>query len=73
MSMTQTEIRELASRMLDMLERVEWVRQSGGRRYGCAYCGGISERDGGPGHSSDCEWEMVTREGNELRAAGVLR
>ena len=64
---------DLASRMLDMLERVEWVRLAGGKMYGCAFCGGVSERDGGPGHQEDCEWLMVTREGNELRMVDLLR
>jgi hypothetical protein len=73
MSMTQPELRDLASRMLDMLERVEWVRREGGKWHHCSFCRCVSERDGGPGHAPDCEWEMVTREGNELRAAGVLR
>lgn len=73
MSETAPEIRDLASKMLDMLERVEWVRQSGGSRFACAFCSGISERYGGPGHQDDCEWMLVTREGNELRTSGVIR
>jgi hypothetical protein len=71
--MTQPEILDLASRMLDMLERVEWVRASGGKHFICAYCHGVSERDGGNGHADECEWQMVTHEGNELRMVGVLR
>lgn len=66
-------LEELASRMLDMLERCEWVRAQGGRHQVCPWCGGVSERDGGPGHQEDCEGEMVRREGNELVMAGVMR
>lgn len=66
-------VTDLASRILDMLERVEWVRQTGGRAVACPFCHGISERDGGPGHQEDCEWLMVTHEGNELRMARTLR
>lgn len=64
---------DLASRMLDMLERVEWVRREGGSLHHCPFCHGIAERDGGPGHAPDCEGELVRREGNELRVAGALR
>ena len=65
-------LRDAASRLLDMVERVEWVRANGGKAHVCAFCGGVSERDGGPGHQDDCEWIMVTREGNELRVSGLL-
>jgi hypothetical protein len=65
-------VKELASRLLDMLERVEWVRAAGGKSYVCPFCSGVSERSGGPGHQDDCEGEMVRREGNELRHAGGL-
>jgi hypothetical protein len=47
-------------RMQDMLMRVEWVRQASGKKYACAFCGGVSERDGGTGHADDCEWQHVT-------------
>lgn len=47
--------------LLDMLRRVEWVRQSAGNKYCCPFCACISERDGGPGHASDCEWQAVQR------------
>jgi hypothetical protein len=73
MSMTQPELRDLASRMLDMLERVQWVRREGGNWHHCPFCHHVSERDLGPGHAPDCEWVMVTHEGNELRMAGILR
>lgn len=71
--MNAHELRDLASRMLDMLERVELVRREGGAKHHCPFCHGISERDGGPGHAEDCEGELVRREGNELRLSGVLR
>lgn len=67
------ELNDLASRMLDMLERVEWIRATGGHLMVCPFCHGVSERDSGPGHQPDCEWEFVTKEGNELRMKGVLR
>jgi hypothetical protein len=64
---------DLASRMLDMIERIEWVKAAGGALYACAFCHAISDRDGGPGHADDCEWMTVTRAGNELRMTKVLR
>lgn len=64
---------ELASRMLDMLERVEWVKRAGGTGYCCPFCHAISERDGGPGHVDECEWRLVIDIGNRKRAGGVLR
>lgn len=67
------DLADLASRMLDMIERIEWVPREAGRGYVCPFCYALSERDGGPGHLEDCEWQTVTREGNELRLAGVLR
>ncbi len=66
-------VTDLASRVLDMLERVEWVRALGGKHMVCPWCHAVSERDGGPGHQDDCEGEMVRREGNELRSTGGLR
>ena len=66
-------LKDLASRMLDMIERVEWVRARGGSLTVCPFCHGVSERDGGTGHQPDCEWELVTREGNDLRMKGELR
>jgi hypothetical protein len=71
--MTIDTVTDLAARMLDLLERVEWVRASGGTHYICPFCHGISERDGGPGHQDDCEGELVRREGQRLAVAGVLR
>lgn len=47
-------------RLQDMLLKVEWVRRSSGHSYACAFCGGISERDGGNGHADDCEWVEQT-------------
>jgi hypothetical protein len=67
------ELPDLTSRLLDMLERVEWVRQQGGSRDVCPFCHAIGERDDGPGHQDDCEWQLVTRQGNELRLKGLLR
>jgi hypothetical protein len=63
---------ELASRMLDMLERVEWVRAEGGHHYVCPFCHAVGERDDGPGHQDDCEWKLVTRTGNELRMRRII-
>lgn len=62
----------LASHLLDMVERVEWVRQDGGRLHACPFCHAISDRDGGPGHTDDCEWIAVSHAGNDLRQHGVL-
>lgn len=64
---------DLASRLLDMVERVEWVRATGGNHDVCPFCHAISERDGGPGHQDDCEWQLATREGNRLRMIKLLR
>lgn len=49
MSREPMTVAELASRMLDMIERVEWVRAQGGKHLVCAFCSGVSERSGGPG------------------------
>ena len=67
------EATDLASRMLDMLERVEWVRASGGSHTVCPFCHAVNEQDGGPGHTEECEGQQARREGNELRVDGVLR
>jgi hypothetical protein len=64
---------DLASRLLDMVERVEWVRRTGGTVMACPFCHAISERDDGPGHLEDCEWLLATREGNRLRMVKLLR
>jgi hypothetical protein len=64
---------ELLNRAIRLLELVEWVRSSGGKAFSCPFCGGVSERSNGPGHSIDCEGEMVKREGNQLLSdAGML-
>lgn len=49
----------LYERAEDMLLRVEWVRQASGNKYACAFCGGIADRDGGPGHTDDCAWTAL--------------
>jgi len=67
------ELVDLASRLLDMVERVEWIRSTFGRLTVCPFCHAVSERDGGPGHQDDCEWQLVTRAGNDLRIRGILR
>ena len=66
------DLARFASRLLDLVEKTEWVRAAGGRAYVCPSCGGVSERYGGPGHQDECEAEMVRKEGNELRHAGVI-
>lgn len=43
----------------EMLRKVEWVRQSGGRAYACPFCHAVSEQFGGPGHLDDCEWKAA--------------
>jgi hypothetical protein len=48
-----------ADQMTAMLCSVEWVRQSGGNKFACPFCHGISERDGGPGHTDTCEWSAA--------------
>lgn len=67
------QLADLASRLLDMVERVEWIRASGGGKYVCPFCHAVSDRDDGPGHQDDCEWLQVTRSGNELRMRRWLR
>jgi hypothetical protein len=76
----KTRLVDLASRLLDMVERVEWVRASAGSHYVCPFCHAVDERSGGAfhvsqkrGHTDDCEWVLVTREGNDLRIEKVLR
>lgn len=64
---------DLTSRLLDMVERVEWVRASSGQRYVCPFCHAVTERDGGPGHTDDCEWVRVSYAGSDLREKGILR
>jgi len=64
---------DLTSRTLDMVERVEWVPRESGKAFVCPFCHAIGELYGGPGHQDDCEWQLVTRLGNELRLKGVLR
>jgi hypothetical protein len=64
---------DLASHLLEMVERVEWVRQTGGSMMACPFCHAVSELNGGPGHLDDCEWQLATREGNRLRMIKLLR
>jgi len=64
---------DLCSRLLDMVEAVEWVRREAGAGYVCPFCHALSERSGGPGHQPDCQWQSATRQGNEYRLVGCLR
>ena len=69
---TREELAPLVARLFNMLWEVEWVRQEGGKLHACAFCKAISERDSGPGHTDDCEWQAMVREVTALQVAGEV-
>jgi hypothetical protein len=59
----------LIDQFQDFLMKVEWVRRASGKAYACPACGGIRERNGGPGHAENCEWKrLVYAKPSELLA-----
>jgi hypothetical protein len=52
----------LIENLQDALLKVEWVCMgTNPRRFACAFCGGVSIKDGGDDHADDCEWCRLVR------------
>lgn len=62
----EDEQRLFAGRLMDIFDKLQWVRASAGNNYVCPLCGAVSERNGGPGHAEDCERNAIEAEYDRL-------